>query len=233
MTIDYSSLFRDNKPVLIYDDDRREAETDFVIPSQLVTPEIIREMRKNAGGLICTTMKQDDAERLGLPFIDEFYSKYLMNGQMATFSGDLKYDKNSSFTVTINHRNTFTGIPDRDRALTVTEFSKFINRLPQLNGTASKEFFSEFRVPGHINLLIARKGYFESRKGHTELSTYLVEKAGFIPSATIAEMLSDSGKAMTREEAKEYAQRKGLTFIEGDLIISGWADDKGHGNRGV
>ena len=65
------------------------------------------------------------------------------------------------------------------------------------------------------------------------MSTYLVEKDGFTPSATIAEMLSDSGRAMTKEEAKEYAQRKGLTFIEGDLIISGWADDKGHGNRGV
>ena len=62
-------------------------------------------------------MKQEDAERMGLPFMDEFYSKYLLNGHNATFSGDMKYDKNSSFTVTINHRSTFTGIPDMEKDL--------------------------------------------------------------------------------------------------------------------
>ncbi|MHB1493744.1 MAG: 3,4-dihydroxy-2-butanone-4-phosphate synthase [Leptospirales bacterium] len=233
MKIEYSRLFRDGKPVLIFDDAKREAETDMVIPSELITPEIIRAMRKDAGGLICTTIKEEDAEKIGLPFMDEFYARYLKNGKDAAFSGDLKYDKNSSFTVTVNHRSTFTGIPDKDRYKTVREFSQFIPRLLQLNGTASSEFFHEFRVPGHVNLIIARKDYFSRRKGHTELSTYLVERAGFIPSATIAEMLSDTGNSMTKEEAMDYAKNRGLTFIEGDLIISGWSDEKGHGNRGV
>ncbi|MHB8361745.1 MAG: 3,4-dihydroxy-2-butanone-4-phosphate synthase [Thermoplasmataceae archaeon] len=233
MAIEYSSFFRDGKPILIFDNANREAETDMVIPSELVTPEIIRIMRKEAGGLICTTIKEEDAIKIGLPFLDEFYAKYLRNGNQAAYSGDMKYDKNSSFTVTVNHRSTFTGIPDRDRFKTVNELSIFLSRIIQLNGTASQDFFKEFRVPGHVNLLIARNNYFENRKGHTELSSYVVEKAGFTPSATIAEMLSDSGNAMTKEEAMEYAKIKGLTFIEGDLIISGWADEKGHGNRGV
>jgi 3,4-dihydroxy-2-butanone 4-phosphate synthase len=46
-------------------------------------------------------------------------------------------------------------------------------------------------------------------------------------------MLSDTGNSMTKEEAMDYAKNRGLTFIEGDLIISGWSNEKGHGDRGV
>ncbi|HEY0090341.1 MAG TPA: 3,4-dihydroxy-2-butanone-4-phosphate synthase, partial [Candidatus Lokiarchaeia archaeon] len=40
------------KFILIFDDDSREGETDMVIASEFVTPESIKIMRKDGGGLI-------------------------------------------------------------------------------------------------------------------------------------------------------------------------------------
>ncbi|MEM3676060.1 MAG: 3,4-dihydroxy-2-butanone-4-phosphate synthase [Thermoplasmataceae archaeon] len=223
------SSLRAGKPVLIFDSKDREGETDIVFPSQTVTDDSIRFMRKSGGGLICTTMKEDAARELGLPYIEDFYKKYLNLDQKVFDHSDLKYDRNSSFSVTINHRDTFTGIPDRDRALTIGRFAKFLSELPGLNGNAGKRFSLEFRIPGHVILLIAREGYFQSRRGHTELSTYLVEKAGFVPSATIVEMLGDDGYSLPEDKAREFAEKHYLTFIEGDDIIASWLDDQGNG----
>ena len=78
---------------------------------------------------------------------------------------------------------------------------------------------------GHIHLLIATDGYFKNRRGHTELSTYLVEQAGLIPSATIVEMLSDSGYSMTYDETKKYADQNSLDIITGDEIIKYWGEN--------
>ena len=220
---------RSGKPVLIFDFKDREGETDLVIPSQFVNNEIIKFFRKQGGGLICTTMKEETARILGLPFLDDLYREFLVQGKRLADTSDMKYDKTSSFTVTINHRDTFTGIPDQDRSKTINEFSNFISRLPQLKSDPREEFSRQFRVPGHVILLIAREGYFSVRKGHTELSTYMVEKAGLIPSATIVETLSDNGKSMSRDEAMEFAKTNKLNFIDGSDIVSEWLEDESNG----
>jgi 3,4-dihydroxy 2-butanone 4-phosphate synthase len=220
---------RSGKPILIFDFKDREGETDLVIPSQFVNNEIIRFFRKQGGGLICTTMKEETARILGLPFLDDLYREFLEHGSRLADTSDMKYDKTSSFTVTINHRDTFTGIPDQDRSKTINEFSNFISRLPQLKTDPKVEFSRQFRVPGHVILLIAREGYFSVRKGHTELSTYMVEKAGLIPSATIVETLSDNGKSMSRDEAMEFAKFNKLNFIDGSDIVSEWLEDESNG----
>ena len=62
---------RKGKMVLIFDSDDRERETDMTVASQFVTPASIREMRKNAGGLICTTAHHDICQKLDLPFLGE------------------------------------------------------------------------------------------------------------------------------------------------------------------
>jgi len=216
------------KPILIFDAADREGETDIVIPSQFATPEMIRFMRKNGGGLICTTVKDDFARSAGLLYLEDILRNQYGQDSEITRSDDMKYDKNSSFSLTINHRSTFTGISDNDRSRTITELSKFIPE-SRNNAKARVEFSELFRAPGHVILLIARDGYFKNRRGHTELSTYMVEKAGLVPSATIVEMLSDSGKSMTREEAMEFAHEKSLSFIDGKEIIETWFNDQGNG----
>lgn len=220
---------KSGKPILLFDGERRERETDIVIPSQFVTNDVVRIFRKQGGGLICTTLKEENAKKLGLPFIEDFYREHLRINLKAFDASDLKYDRGSSFSVTINHRDTFTGIPDMDRSKTIVEFSKFLGSMQQYNGQAGDVFSHNFRIPGHVILIIAREGYFKHRKGHTELSTYLVEKAGLIPSATIVEMLDDNGSSLSKGKAIEFAKKNSLSFIEGKDIIDAWNNDQSHG----
>lgn len=224
---------RAGRPILIFDGQNRENETDMVVASQFATTSMITRLRTDAGGLLCITIKENDARKIGVEFFEEAVQKCSGVLQDLFYNGDLAYDRSSSFALPINHRSTFTGINDRDRSITATEFAKFIRALGDLNGRAASEFARQFRAPGHLWTLIARDGYFKVRRGHTELSTYLVERAGLIPSATIAEMLSADGTSLSREKAMEYARRNSLIFIEGSDILKQWQHENSDGNRGV
>ncbi|MFG1449743.1 MAG: 3,4-dihydroxy-2-butanone-4-phosphate synthase [Thermoplasmataceae archaeon] len=225
---------RSGKPVLIFDSAKREGETDIVIASQHITSEKIRFMRKNGGGLICTTLRESEARVLGLPFIEDFYRDNLKIEKRAMDTSDMKYDKNSSFSVTINHRKTFTGISDNDRSLTASAFAELLGEIAsgKTDGAVGR-FVENFRIPGHISLIIAREGYFRRRRGHTELGTYLSEAAGLIPSVTLVEMLDDNGLSLNREKAMRFASENSLTFIDGESIIQRWNNDQSDGHRSV
>jgi 3,4-dihydroxy 2-butanone 4-phosphate synthase len=218
---------KQGRVILVYDADGREEETDMVVASEFVTPAAIRTLRKDAGGLICTTADPRIQTALGLPFMTELYlgmaDRYpVMRGLMPN---DIPYDVKSAFGITINHRRTFTGITDNDRALTVKEFAELSRRaLTSEDGWARDEFGKNFRAPGHIHLLNTTQRILETRFGHTELATALVIMAGLVPSATVCEMMGDDGKAAGRPLAKEYAREHGLVFIEGAEVIEAWRE---------
>jgi 3,4-dihydroxy 2-butanone 4-phosphate synthase len=120
---------RDGKIVLVYDFDDRERETDMTVASEFIDYQKIRTMRKDAGGLLCTTTPLSVANELGLPFLSDIFwdcsEKYPLLKGMAP--NDIPYDRTkSSFGVTINHRNTYTGITDSDRALTIKSYTETI-----------------------------------------------------------------------------------------------------------
>ena len=130
---------RRGKLVLIYDAEDREGETDFVVPASFITPQQVAYFRNEAGGLICVAISPTAADRLGLPLMsdilsnvnDDFsYLKKIVEGQ-----GDLQYDKRSSFSLWVNHRDTFTGITDRDRALTIKKIDEAVAKV--VNGSES------------------------------------------------------------------------------------------------
>ncbi len=215
---------RKGKPVLVFDSAKREGETDIVFGSQFITPSAIRMMRSDGGGLICVTMPSAAAKVLGLDYLTNIYEKSGMEFAKLLYPNDIPYGEKSSFSITINHRKTFTGIPDVDRALTISEFAKIVGRAVDASGermikSVRKEFGRNFRAPGHVFTLIASKGLLGERKGHTELSVYLAYRAGIIPSTTIVEMLGDDGRSLAKKAAAAYARKKGFAFIEGrDLI---------------
>jgi len=220
----YAAL-RSGRFVLIFDSDSRERETDMMIASEHVTYERVRTLRKEAGGLICTTVPAEVWKKLDLPFLAELfaesYSKHPVLKGLAP--NDLPYDTKSAFSLTINHRHTFTGIPDGDRALTISEFAKLGKSVQGLGPEEAKGAFGkDFRAPGHVFLLNSQPGILNDRRGHTELSTALLKMGGMFPSATICEMMGDDGKAMTKDKAQEYAKRCGLVYIEGAEIIQEW-----------
>ena len=220
--------FRMGKPVLIYDFDDREGETDIAIPAIAVTPKDVAMMRIEGGGLICVAIHPIAAEKLGLPFMHDVLrvaSEKMPELVKVSDARDIKYDSRSSFSLWVNHRNTFTGITDRDRALTIRRIGEVVDYV-MLNGKRF-DFGSEFRSPGHVALLRAADGLVYNRVGQTELSVALAEMAGIAPAVAICEMLdAESGKALSKKKAKEYAEEKGIPFVEGKEIVKCYKEFK-------
>jgi len=211
--------------VLLYDADGREEETDLVVASEFITPDALRTMRKDAGGLICVTVREDVRSRLGLPFMVEVLRQ--AGAAYPVLEGvareDMRYDRHSAFSISVNHRDTFTGVTDRDRALTIGRFAALAREaVRRENGWAGKAFAEEFRAPGHVPILNAADRLLESRRGHTELATALVTMSGLVPSATLCEMMADDGRALSKEDAKAYARARNLVFLEGQDIVRSW-----------
>lgn len=218
MTKDAFTALRQGEMVLLYDFDDRERETDFAIRSDMVTSHDICRMRNDAGGLICTAIPFVAAKKLGLPFAREV----LRNCAMVEQLGDIPYDpsNNSSFSLWVNHRDTFTGITDHDRTKTVNAISDVVQAV--MNGVPVS-FKEQFRTPGHMPVLIAAKHLLSQRHGQTELSVAMAEMSGIIPSITICEMLDDeSGYALSKEDAIRYAKRHDLAFVEGSEVLDRW-----------
>ncbi|MHC1625874.1 MAG: 3,4-dihydroxy-2-butanone-4-phosphate synthase [Methanoculleaceae archaeon] len=206
--------------ILLYDFDTREGETDLAIRADAVTPAHIRTMRHDGGGLICTAVDPEASRRLGLPFACDL----LRGSPFGERIGDIPYDpeNHSSFSIWVNHRDTFTGITDNDRALTINAIADHVRKA--LNG-GPVGFAEEFRSPGHVPLLRAADGLLARRQGQTELSIALADMAGITPAVTICEMLDDrTGRALPPADARRYAERHGLVFIEGREVCERWME---------
>jgi 3,4-dihydroxy 2-butanone 4-phosphate synthase len=219
--------------VLLYDSDRRERETDLVIASEHVTHEAVRRLRRDGGGLICTTVAAPAWTRLGIPFLaDLFHEARARHPLLAELvPDDIPYDTKSAFAITINHRKTFTGITDRDRALTISTFARMVREALEFRGPDDelrRAFGQQFRSPGHVALLNASDGLLSARSGHTEMATALVQAAGLIPSATICEMMGDDGRALAKEQASALGRANGFVFLEGAQVKEFW-DSSGAG----
>jgi 3,4-dihydroxy 2-butanone 4-phosphate synthase len=211
--------------VLVYDGDGREAETDLTIASEFVTPAAVRALRKEAGGFVCMTLSAEVQKRIGLPFMTEVLRKAgstypILEG---VAKEDFKYDLHSAFSIAVNHRDTFTGVTDVDRAKTIARLAAIAKEaVKRENGWAAHAFAAEFRSPGHVPLLNAAEPLLEARRGHTELTTALMIMAGLAPTATICEMIADDGRALSKEDAKAYARARNLAFLEGQDIVRAW-----------
>ncbi len=207
--------------IMIYDADERENEIDLVTPSLRITPQKIKTLRKKAGGLICVTVPPPTWKKLELPYLSEVFEdgaeNYPLLKEMR--ADDIPYDERSTFSLTVNHRDTFTGITDIDRALTIQRFAKLGENIKNLEKKeAQKKFGEEFRTPGHVFLLNATEGLLSKRRGHTELTTALLESSELYPSMTICEMLSDEGDSLSIEEARVYGERNDIPLIDGETI---------------
>ncbi len=213
------------KFILIYDDDKREGETDLVMASEFVTPKSIRTMRKDGGGLIFIMTSKEVANKLKLPFLADMYShiddKYPV--LKALVPNDIPYDSKSSFSLYINHRETFTGITDIDRSLTMKKFAELTKKLDNIDdGHATTMFGKEFRSPGHIPICVAAEKLLDKRKGHTELVVSMMKMANLSPVGSGCEIMGDDGRALQKEDAQKYAKKHNLVFLEGKEVIEAW-----------
>jgi 3,4-dihydroxy 2-butanone 4-phosphate synthase len=223
MIDDAVKALRQGKVICLYDYDNRERETDLVYAAGFSTPELVYQLRRDAGGLMCVAIDPVACDRLGIPYITDVlkYAGNCGNGFGAIESiyekvGDIPYDTKSSFSLWVNHRKVYTGITDNDRSLTIKELANITDSA--LNGN-KVPFGSQFRSPGHVPLLRCAPGLLKDRRGQTELSIVLARAAGVTPAMVMCEMLDgQTGKALTKQDARNYAENNGLAFIEGTEV---------------
>ena len=176
---------RNGKVILCTDDPDRENEGDMICAAQFATTENVNLMATRAKGLICTPMSYELAHKLNLP-------------QMVEENTD---NHCTAFTVSIDHKNTTTGISAQERALTCREC---------VNPNAKPD---DFRRPGHVFPLVAKKGGVLTRNGHTEATVDLCRLAGLEECGLCCEVMRDDGTMMRTPELIELSRELGLVFI--------------------
>lgn len=183
------------KFVIVADDENRENEGDLICAAELITPEIVNFMTKEARGLICLSMTPERAEELNL-------------SPMTDNNTDVK---GTAFTVSIDADPKFgvtTGISASDRATTIKI------------STEKRTQASDFRRPGHIFPLIAKKGGVLQRVGHTEASVDLARLAGLNPSGVICEIMNEDGTMARRDDLFKFAAKHDIKFVTVAQLIA-------------
>ena len=218
------SAFRAGKPVCLFDAENREGETDLLFPGQCAEPATMRQLRFDCGGLLFLAIGHEVGERFSMPYLQDLHmderlmSDYPVLRELQT--DDLQYDTRSAFTLSINHRDTFTGITDRDRALTTRRFAELYSELLD-SDNALEKLGNEFRTPGHIPVCREAEGGLSRRQGHTELAVGLARLSGMIPVVIGAEMLQENGDlALPVEDARIWAGERGIPFLTGKELMN-------------
>ena len=176
---------RRGKIILVTDDEDRENEGDFICAAQFATTENINFMATHGKGLICMPMSEEYVEKLKLP-------------QMVENNTD---NHETAFTVSIDHLTTTTGISAVERSITA---------LACVKKDAKPE---DFRRPGHMFPLKAKKNGVLERNGHTEATVDLCRLAGLKECGLCCEIMREDGTMMRTEELSKLAQQYQMKFI--------------------
>ncbi|MCH8833365.1 MAG: 3,4-dihydroxy-2-butanone-4-phosphate synthase [Thaumarchaeota archaeon] len=203
--------------VLLFDSAGRENEIDMVVAAEFTTPEHVARMRQHAGGLLCLAIDHSFGQKLGLRYMHDILSNSdsLDSDSKEMIMGLAPYGDRPTFSISINHYQTYTGITDHDRALTINEMAN----LYKVENNR-KKFVSSFKTPGHVPLLIASKGLLVNRQGHTEMSVYLTRIAELTPVTAICEMMdAETYSALSFEKAQKYAKQNAIPFVDGKELI--------------
>ncbi|MGG3282470.1 bifunctional 3,4-dihydroxy-2-butanone-4-phosphate synthase/GTP cyclohydrolase II [Paenibacillus solani] len=185
------SDLKEGKVIIVVDDEDRENEGDFIALADKATPEVINFMITEGRGLVCLPMTQARAQELDLkPMVT----------QNTDFHG-------TAFTVSIDHKDTTTGISAYERSVTVKSI---------LDSSASA---ADFRRPGHMFPLIAKNGGVLRRAGHTEAAVDLARLSGSYPAGVICEVIKEDGTMARLPDLVEIAKKHALKLISiKDLI---------------
>jgi 3,4-dihydroxy 2-butanone 4-phosphate synthase/GTP cyclohydrolase II len=176
---------KNGKIILVADDEDRENEGDMICAAEFATTENVNFMATHAKGLICMPMSEEICRRLQFP-------------QMVTDNTD---NHETAFTVSVDYVETTTGISAKERGLTARKCVE--------DGVKPQDF----RRPGHMFPLMAKKNGVLERNGHTEATVDLMKLAGLKQCGLCCEIMKDDGTMMRMDELKELAQKYQLKFI--------------------
>lgn len=173
------------KIILVTDDEDRENEGDFICAAEFATTENLNFMATHGKGLICMPMSKEICEKLKLP-------------QMVTDNTD---NHETAFTVSIDYAGTTTGISAEERGMTARHC---------ISEDAKPE---DFRRPGHMFPLLAKKNGVLERDGHTEAVVDLMRLAGLKECGLCCEIMREDGTMMRTTELMELAEKWNICFI--------------------
>lgn len=182
---------RAGKIIIVIDDPDRENEGDLVCAARYATTENVNFMASYGKGLICMPMSAELAHRLDLR-------------QMVSENTD---NHSTAFTVSIDHISTSTGISAVERSITA---------IKAVDPDAKP---SDFRRPGHMFPLEAKKGGVLQRTGHTEATVDLMKLAGLEECGLCCEIMREDGTMMRTTELLQFAFQHNLKVVTiADLI---------------
>lgn len=176
---------RNGKVILVTDDEDRENEGDFICAAEFATTENINFMATHAKGLICMPMSEEYIRKLCLP-------------QMVITNTD---NHETAFTVSVDHISTTTGISAAERSVTAMKCVE--------EGARPEDF----RRPGHMFPLLAKKNGVLERQGHTEATVDLCRLAGLKECGLCCEVMREDGTMMRTPELIELAKTWNLKMI--------------------
>ncbi len=179
------------KFILVVDNEDRENEGDLIIAAEDLTEAKAAFMIRYTSGVLCVPATSERLQDLGLPL-------------MVTRNKD---SFKTAYTVTVDHRDTSTGISAADRALTVRALAN------------PSESLESFNRPGHIFPLSYTPGGVLARQGHTEASIDFCKLAGKRPVAAISEVTTDAGTMARRNELIPFSKKWGIKLVTiADLV---------------
>lgn len=177
--------------IIVVDDENRENEGDFVALASKATPEVINFMITHGRGLVCVPITEERATELDLP-------------PMVLRNTDAH---GTAFTVSIDYKESSTGISAYERSRTIAA----------MIDPSTKA--ADFRRPGHIFPLIAKKGGVLRRAGHTEAAVDLARMCGAYPAGVICEVMNEDGTMARVPDLQRIAEQFDLKMITiADLI---------------
>ena len=157
----------------------------MICAAEFATQENINMMASIAKGLICTPMSIELARKLNFP-------------AMVSENTD---NHETAFTVSIDHVDTTTGISAKERGYTMRKC---------VDPDSKPE---DFRRPGHVFPLVAKRGGVLVRNGHTEATVDLLRLAGLKECGVCCEIMDDDGTMMRTPKLWEIAEKYDLAFI--------------------
>jgi len=176
---------RQGKIILVTDDEGRENEGDFICAAEFATTENVNFMAVHGKGLICMPMSIELCQKLKLP-------------QMVDANTD---NHETAFTVSIDHMETTTGISAAERGFTARAC------------VGEKIKPEDFRRPGHMFPLMAKRNGVLERSGHTEATVDLLRLAGLKECGLCCEIMQEDGTMMRTPDLITLAQKYDLKFI--------------------
>lgn len=176
---------KQGKVVIVCDDEDRENEGDFIALAEKATPNVINLMATHGRGLICVPVEEEIAQKLDLfPMVSHNTDSH-----------------GTAFTVSIDHKFSATGISAFERSATV---------LSMLDPESKP---MDFKRPGHIFPLIAKKGGVLRRTGHTEAAVDLAILCGAKPAGVICEIMNEDGTMARVPQLRKIADDLNVKMI--------------------